>query len=188
MNSTDVFKQLAINSLLISHELQEQVKQYVFYDKVESETRRKKGEVVSRIKSGLDYSSNPFNGHWGISDDFSDVQLQAVNCSCCGQFHLANGEDASTLHPAIICQCDDDYVTEILSYTTNNRNPDGTVRRDVLITNDDWILRSIIENSNTSNWRIDRNEEEDDEDDEDDDEPFQGLRINYGIDNLLRYF
>ena len=116
MNSNDVFKQLAINSLLNSSDLQEQVKQFVFYDKLEAESRRKKKLLIHEIKHGLQYSLEHFGIHWSISHEFNGRFLcwEGQNCPCCGGYYIVGHEEASIAYPSIACQCDDEYAQEML--------------------------------------------------------------------------
>jgi hypothetical protein len=165
MNSNDIFKQLAINAVLNASDLQLKVKEFVFYDRVEAYARQKKRGLINMLKLGLSYYLDNFNeGHWGLSYRY-ERQLQAVNCPCCGNFHLANNQDASTLNPALTCQCDDDYVEEIINYTTTNHNPEPN-----------WLLYNFTENY------------DDQDEDEREEQRFQGITIDYGIDYLLRHF
>jgi hypothetical protein len=128
MNSNDVFKQLAINSLLNSGDLQEQIKQFVFYDRVEVESRRKKNQLIKEIKYGLCYCLENFDTHWSISYDLNDEFKcwESQNCRCCGGFYIIGDEVASEVNPSIACQCDEDYATEILmrhfSFVPTQRN------------------------------------------------------------------
>jgi hypothetical protein len=115
MNSTDIFKQLTINSLINSRELQEEVKSFIFYDRKEKETRDKKRGLINQLNLGLNYYP-AIDGHWALSYRY-ERQLQAVNCICCGQFHVANREDSSTLPESMICYCDPLYIEEIIDYT-----------------------------------------------------------------------
>ena len=112
INSIDIYKQCAINSLFNSTDLQEMVKQFVFYNKTEAEARRNKNGLINQLKLGINYRGY---GHWALSFRY-EVQLQAVNCSCCGQYHVANHQDYTTLNPSLICYCDEEYAEEIMSY------------------------------------------------------------------------
>ena len=116
MNSNDIFKQLTINSLLDSGDLQLKVKEFVFYDRVEVEARRKKRKLVQEIKDGLRYSLENFDTHWSISYDFNDEFMcwESQNCRCCGGYYIVGHEEASESYPFISCQCDEDYAKEIL--------------------------------------------------------------------------
>jgi hypothetical protein len=131
MNSNDVFKQLAINSLLNSSDLQEQIKQFVFYDRVEAESRRKKNKLIQEIKYGLSYCLEHFDIHWSIAYDFNNEFMcwEGQNCPCCGGYYIVGDEEASVAYPSIACQCDNEYAQEMLmlhfSYVPPQRNNYG---------------------------------------------------------------
>ena len=181
INSNDLFKQLAINSLLNSTDLQEQVKQFVFYDRTEAEARRNKKGLINQLKLGLRYLPAINYQNWLIGFRY-EVQLQAVNCPCCGQYIIANNEDFTTLGDSIVCKCDDEYVDEIMTYTQQNRR--HIIEEENEEIRDDWTLDNNAANSNRESLHI----VSDNEDAENEDEPFGGITIDYGISHLLRYF
>lgn len=114
MNSIDVFKQLIVNYLMNSKDLQEEVKSYIFYDKKEFESRHNKRGLINQFKLGLNYFPS-IKGHWALCYRY-ERQLQAVNCEFCGQFHIANNQDSTTLPENMICNCHEEYVEEIINY------------------------------------------------------------------------
>lgn len=114
MNSTDIFKQCVINSLITSEDLQYEIKMFLFYDINTAEAIRNKRGLINQLKLGLNYMP-AINGHWGLSYRY-EIQLQAINCICCGQFLSANNYNAGDLPENMICHCDEEYLYEIMSY------------------------------------------------------------------------
>jgi hypothetical protein len=115
MSSNDIFKQLAINSLINSKDLQEEVKSFIFYDRKEAEAKRNKQGLINQLKLGLRYYPDNQGGHWALNFRY-ERQLQAINCICCGQYHIANNQDFTTLPARLLCNCDENYVEEIMQY------------------------------------------------------------------------
>ena len=168
MTNEDIFKQLTINSFVIPTELQEQVKQFVFYDKVEAEARRNKRGLNNQLRLGLTYVSIQLSyphGHWGISYRYEwgisyryELQLQGINCPCCGNFRIANNEDITTMTPSIACHCEYEYVTEIVNQVESTY------------------------------WRFNNGRHQGQNDEDEEQIPEIDYEIDYGVDNLLRHF
>jgi|LauGreDrversion4_2_1035121.scaffolds.fasta_scaffold10798_5 hypothetical protein len=119
MNSLVIYKQLVINSIALPMDLINEVKNYLFYDKLSAESRNKKRGLINQLKLGLWYMPDFTQGHWGLSYRY-EVQLQAINCPSCGQFVYAG---YIALIPSTACNCgqnhfgedqdDDDYELQI---------------------------------------------------------------------------
>jgi hypothetical protein len=168
MTNDDIFKQLTINSFMIPTVLQELVKGFVFYDKVEAEARRNKTGLNNQLKLGLTYFGDDVDfhhGHWGLSYRY-ERQLQAVNCPCCGNFHLANNQDFTTLNPSITCHCDDEYVDEIMNQVQSRSQE----------------IDIDLDHNLVINQEIQMHEEQNDENED------QIPVIDFGIEYLLRHF
>ena len=108
MNSLVIYKQLIINSINLPLEILNEIKDYLFYDRLTAESRHKKRGLINQLRLGLWYQPDFEEGHWALAFRY-ECQLQSINCVCCGQFRIGN-----QLLPQIMnCNCDEEYVEEI---------------------------------------------------------------------------
>ena len=117
INSTDIFKQLVINYLINSEDLQNEIKSFLFYDIKYAETKRNKRFLINQFNIGINYKQNIRNiwSSWTLTYRY-EIILQAVNCNCCGQFHIANGKDINEIPDSMICNCNFEYIHELMKY------------------------------------------------------------------------
>lgn len=189
VNSTDIFKQLVINSFMLPDVLHEEVKSYIFYDRLEVQTRHNKKCLNNQLNLGLNYRPANYGywglyvGHWALSYRY-ERQLQAVNCICCGQFYIANREDRNGLPVNLICNCDEDYVEEIMTYVSmrDEMNIDVEVEYTDQI-EPDWDYENGRYREEYDRPAGQYEENETDNEDESDDGI---ITIDYGISWLLR--
>ena len=113
MNSLIIYKQLIINSIELPLELLNEVKNYLFYDKISAESKNKKRRLINQFKRWLWYQPDFEDGHWALCYRY-EIQMQGINCRCCGQFK----EDFSN-QPSMTCFCDQEYVEEIMEQVSS---------------------------------------------------------------------
>lgn len=111
----DVVKQLIVNRLLDSSDLQNIVKSFIFYDIETAKTRRKKRGLINNLKLGLSYN-NVYTAYWTLSYRY-EIAINSANCVCCGNYY-SNADTNQT----ITCVCDADYVDTMLNYIYMKRN------------------------------------------------------------------
>ncbi len=119
VNPTDVFKQLVINSLVDSQDLQNEIKSFLFYDKKRAQSIRNKRGINNHFKFGLYYLNDGGLtwSSWSLTYRY-ETQLHAINCNCCGQFIIANGLDRNDMPFSLTCKCNYEYVDEIMLYVS----------------------------------------------------------------------
>jgi hypothetical protein len=101
-----------------------EIKYFCFHDKVSGESNKIKKRSVSILKTAMSreagttgqdityYINNRFALHWAfgfINNETESLQLQAVNCVHCGNYHMFNDMDMddrslSTLDK-LMCNC-----------------------------------------------------------------------------------
>ena len=108
MSSLVIHKQLVINSIALPMDLINEIKDYLFYDRLSAESRNKKRGLINQLKLGLCYIPDFRGGHWGLSYRY-ERQMQAVNCPSCGQFLYAGG---IALIPSTVCNCGQNHFGE----------------------------------------------------------------------------
>lgn len=119
MDSLVIQKQLIINSMALPIELIHEVKDYLFYDKLSTESRNKKRGLINQFKLGLWYQPDFEQGHWALAFRY-ERQMQAINCVCCGQFVGINSDQEFPVTMA--CYCDEHYVEEIMEQVRGKMN------------------------------------------------------------------
>lgn len=111
-------KQMIMNHLPLPRDvIDNEIKSYVFYDKISGESKRKKQIMNEKFKmtilstrSNFFGSQNEIDSHWAIGfGDHADqnVQLQANNCERCGNYLLFGSMFSFTQSQIgkITCQC-----------------------------------------------------------------------------------
>lgn len=91
-------KQLIMNSFPVPKEIQENIKEFLFLDKKQSQILKNRKELVKSLKNELAYYIE--NDHWGLWT--STTQLQGVNCDICGNFLFVN----IIVPESSLCSCD----------------------------------------------------------------------------------
>jgi hypothetical protein len=87
MNSS-ISKQIIINQLPLPTEINDYIKDFIFYDKVLSQLRKNKKILTDILTDRLIYFDDTNGGHWGLTVR-GDTQLQAINCMHCGGYVFA---------------------------------------------------------------------------------------------------
>ncbi len=109
MSATDVFKQMVVNRVLDSSDLQNIVKCFIFYDTQTAKTRRIKRALNNNLKLGLIYD-NIYDVYWTLSYRY-EIAINSANCMCCGNYY---GQD---LRPEkTVCVCNEQYVEDMIRY------------------------------------------------------------------------
>jgi hypothetical protein len=103
------FKQLVIQSLINSKDLQEEIMSFAFIDKKEYEekekTRSKKNKMVRDMNQNLEYHRGP-GGYWILvyrahRRDAKEIGGQI--CGRCGHYYSCHNEDE--LVGCVMCTC-----------------------------------------------------------------------------------
>jgi len=104
MNTT-INKQLLINSLIIPYDIQEQIKSFLFLDRITSEARQNKDGLINNLKLGLGYQCDDGEAHWALWYRY-EIQFQAINCIRCGGYCSVADENIFIAIPMVaICSC-----------------------------------------------------------------------------------
>lgn len=105
MNTITV-KQLLINKLLTSSDLQEEVKSYIFLDITYVNTRNIKNKLILGLNLKLDYWQSPLGEeHWALCYGF-EVQFQCESCLDCGGYTFIGNQIVYTnIAPRALCCC-----------------------------------------------------------------------------------
>lgn len=110
-------KQIIINRLPLPRDIiDNEIKSYVFHDKITGESKKKKQVLNENFKanilstrSNFFGSQNEIDPHWAIGfiNDDENIQLQANNCETCGNYLIFGSMFAFTQSQLmnISCQC-----------------------------------------------------------------------------------
>lgn len=101
-----VEKKLIVNKLLEIKNceyLNDELKSYLFLDKIQSRTRVQKKKLIEYLQFGLRYSIE--DNHWCLSVAY-DVQLQCCTCVDCGGYEMIGSFDVYRNAAAkCLCSC-----------------------------------------------------------------------------------
>jgi len=104
-------KQMIINSLPLPEDIHGEIKKYVFFDKITSNCRKQKKEIIDTIQNkattmvngNFDFDSNP--GYYTFSSftEGNDLQIQLQFCEICGNYLLYYVQALAS--PKLDCNC-----------------------------------------------------------------------------------
>ena len=104
-------KQMIINSLPLPEDIHGEIKEYVFFDKITSNCRRQKKEIVdtfqnkatTMVNGNFDFDSNP--GYYTFSSltEGNDLHIQLQFCEKCGNYLLYYVHALAS--PKLDCNC-----------------------------------------------------------------------------------
>ena len=102
MSITSIDKQIIVSRLLLPKEINDYIKDFIFYDKVSSQTRKNKKILTDTLTDDLMYLEDTDEGHWALTVWGESTQLQAINCMYCGEYVFAG---AMILPTRVMCTC-----------------------------------------------------------------------------------
>lgn len=136
MSSAFYEKQMLLNCIGLPLDIVREIKHFVYDDKIMGESKKVKNRAISILKTAI--SREPSNtdavlslpdiifeihgiqfGHWAYGfANSNEVQLQAIHCLRCGNYHMLLDMTHRRYSPAVFCVClenmpNDPYEMEV---------------------------------------------------------------------------
>jgi hypothetical protein len=106
MSHSDIYKQLVVNKLFSSNDLQNIVNSFIFYDAEFVKIKNLKRKIVGEI------TYHTFGlGEWVIQ--CGQRSIRGDNCLCCGNYYI--DDFVNDIFPEyMLCSCDGEYWEEMI--------------------------------------------------------------------------
>jgi hypothetical protein len=114
MSHSDIYKQLAVNKLFSSDDLQNIVNSFIFYDAEFIKIKKLKKKIVGEITHYTLSSSD-----WVLQ--CGRTNIQSSNCQVCGNYIDDDDSFEDILPQCILCNCDGEYLEEMFIYMFKNK-------------------------------------------------------------------